>query len=237
MGGHENGNGCESEIGCGSAKGSDKSRPLPRNIFGVHTATLHPDGAETPWKVKEWEVVNDDPGTEYLALGPEDDTGEMRYRVAAQVTDLDSAAGEPGCLGKVSVVKAPDMMAPKDLERVIETCCRFPLEELSEGTRRLALYQALLDYGLCAPVYQCAGFWEKPGETWTPKYRLFNGGDAKKKAWDWTKGRVEEEAAQVYGLLGFYLDRELNRLGATGWDLLDGRIWGKLGRGKEGRCS
>jgi hypothetical protein len=202
----------------------------PANVFGVQTGTLHPDGRVTPWEVKVWEVLHGGPQEDYLAFGPEEDTGEMRYRVAARVTDLQSSAGAAGYLGEAVVVKSPRQAARTHFEAALRGCGAEALHGLEGQARELAEYRAFLEHGLCAPVYACAGFWAEPESWWTACHRLFSGEDGQEQAWKWVKGRIEEESAQVYGLLGFYLDLRLNRLGARGWDLLEGRLEGPEAR-------
>ena len=174
------------------------------------------------------------PGHSYVALGPEEDTGEMKYRVGVRIPDLDSGAGEPGLLGETLVVKNPGQVRQRYLQSALSCCGRSDEDEEEHAPAgELVQYEALLEYGICAPVYRCSGFWEKPENPWSPYDRLFTEEGAQEAAWKWVKGRIQEEAAQVYGLLGFYLDRPLNRLGATGWDFLNGEIDGNLKRDKQ----
>ena len=41
---------------------------------------------------------------------------------------------------------------------------------------------------------------------------------------------LSKQAPAITGLLGFFLDKPQNAVGATGWDLLIGNIMGKLGK-------
>ena len=52
----------------------------------------------------------------YLAFGHQDNTGEMRYRVAVRMTDFDSEVGQPGVVGDVIVVKHPRQLPRRCLE-------------------------------------------------------------------------------------------------------------------------
>lgn len=210
---------------CRGPPGNGRARPRRgSNLFGIQTGRLGADGSVAPWTVEEWSVVYDLRQESYLAFGPEDDTGEMKYRVAVRLTDLESAAAEPGVLGEVLVVRRPDQVDDR-----IRYLALAPFSD--NGVLRAELkdsalleYRALLDYGACAPVYHCAAFWGDSKTPWPVDELLtIRAVDGQSAAWRSAKKRIEEEAAQVYGLLGFYLDRPVNRLGTPGWEMLGSR--------------
>jgi len=189
-----------------------------------HMGTLHPDGTVTPPGIEKWDIMMDGDG--YVAFGPEENTTEMKYRVAVEMTSLEDASGEPGWLGMVQVVKNPHEINPKYLQRAYESCGIKDSDLMNTLIDvNLLRYDTIRSYGIQATVYQCVGWYGEHEKNWTENDQNFiNEDEDDDEAYDWVKSRLEAKAAQVYGLLGFYLDQQMNALGNTGWDFIEGNI-------------
>jgi len=98
---------------------------------------------------------------------------------------------------------APEAVSEENMKRAFD-CCGFDLADLEEESEEDALYmtlEALHSYGIKAPI----------GEFWC------NEPDPAVKV-------AMREAVAVRGLFGFFMDRQVNAIGNTGWHFLQGEI-------------
>jgi len=174
----------------------------------------------------EWENIID--GDDYSAFGPEEDTGEMKFRVQIKVDNLDSAAGELAWYGQVNVVKNPFQIPKEEFEKALRLMGFDSEGPEITGLNELALYEILSSYGIHATVFQCLAWYGKPKDlSWGQgmiTMDFINEDEDWEPAFEWVKKKVEEEAQGVYIMLGMYLDRVLNKIGSTGWDFINGDV-------------
>ncbi len=215
----------------------DETSALPhssaKNIFGV---SPRPTGWR--WSRRRrgvtWEVPRTEVGQAYIAFGREEYLDDFRYRVAVEITDLASVAGRTGYLGDVLVVPHPRHVSPAvGVAEPGAASGKGRLPEDADGER--SAYRALVEEGTCAPVYQCAGFWEWPESAGPLHLRIFSGPRARRRAWGWVRDRIEEEAGFVYEMLELYLDRPLDPRGTRGWDYVQGKARRPGPEGREPR--
>ena len=132
--------------------------------------------------------------------------GEFDYWLAIRVTNYIDAVGEReakehGAVYNVELVSVSISEAQGEIQHAL-VCCGYDTldpEELTDNHR----LDALLSYGTYAVL------WTKDGN------------NIKKLM---QEARKEGQLAEF--LYGFYMDRQQNAVGATGWDLQRGNIWG-----------
>jgi len=127
--------------------------------------------------------------------------GEFDYRLLLDVTPLDD---DTRYIVSLNVV-APSQCMPKELQRAIDSF-GMPEEDLKRFVEQggdLALTEILHDYGISLPV------WSRAGNNIGKMMRA-----------------ARAEANLVESMFGFYLDRQYNAVGATGWDIIRGDMWG-----------
>lgn len=126
-----------------------------------------------------------------------------------EVTDWLDATGDedrPGWLVSIKAV-APEAASAEGIDSSFRCIGIDDWEEYAEDegwddeTKRLATIDALVSYGIYAPL---SDFWSDEPEPAVKAAKL--------------------EAQGIRSLFGFYMDRVCNRIGNTGWDFISGNI-------------
>jgi hypothetical protein len=140
-------------------------------------------------------------------------SGEFDYFFVVELLNWRETVGEreaPPETYNVSLSVVSPHEAKDKLGAAME-CCGITEEMLAtateKGYRDMALVEALHAYGVHTPV------WSKDGNNWRALMK-----------------EARQQTRQCDCLLGFYLDRAVNRIGTTGWESLRGDLTSALDR-------
>jgi hypothetical protein len=125
------------------------------------------------------------------------DDQEVRVPLAVTVefTDLEDACGEPGYLVAGNLTPLPSVLSRENLENVSW--------QRDDDGNPVADLMDVAQYGLCVPLDNSWG-----AESWEAGFE-----------------ELRDTLTLQSILPGFYLDRPWNRLGTTGWELLDDALF------------
>lgn len=127
-------------------------------------------------------------------IGRKDNNGEFDWYPVIRLQE--KTEGQPGYWIDLLVV-SPDETPDEEKRRAFECCS---LEHKAEHSEDETLY-ALITYGIYARVWGSEG---------TNKQQLMK--------------EARRELSLLRMLFGFYMDRPVNRIGASGWDAIRGDI-------------
>jgi hypothetical protein len=128
--------------------------------------------------------------------------GDFDYWIVLEVTNMHEATGDEDREKYYVTLTAvsPESVSQKNIDRAL-SCCGFSDEEIEERAQDpLLLVEALSDYGIFAVLWQGTGN---------------NIRQLMKTA--------HKEAFFSSRFFGFYMDRSMNMIGQTGWDLIAGK--------------
>lgn len=122
---------------------------------------------------------------------------EVRVPLAITVefTNLEDVCGEPGFMADANLTPIPELLSQENLEKVSW--------DTDENGNPLANIMDVAQYGFCIPLDNSWG-----EETWEDAF-----------------DEIKSSLAVGTTLSGFVLDRAWNRLGTTGWELLDDALF------------
>lgn len=133
----------------------------------------------------------------YISISTFDaeDNKPFKFAICVEVTDLDSACGEPGYLITVDAAKLPKYLTLKQRQSVAR-CMSIQVKQITATD--------ISQYGLSASF---------------DSYVVLTESEVISKL-----AEIDKQLP-AYGMLcGFYFDKPLNRLGNTGWEFLNGNI-------------
>jgi len=152
--------------------------------------------------------------------------GDFNFRYAIKAYDMAEYVGEEE-VGKESplhielYVVSPQAAGGHCIREAIKSCGYEGFPKPGEGTRHVAVCEALLNCGTSAGIYSLVGghartfndgWWEEP-----------EGVDLAKELYEGV-GLMKQHAVFVDSMFGFFMDRPLNAIGSTGWDWVKGDI-------------
>ena len=123
--------------------------------------------------------------------------GDFDYRIYIESLDLEEYTGDVGFTLNVKVAKTLNFITDEQKLNIADTHC-LEVTQITDAN--------ILEYGLCASIDGVKDI--IPTET--EAIELIN--------------QFIKDADKYSGLIGFYLDRQQNRIGNDGWDFLDGNI-------------
>jgi hypothetical protein len=153
-----------------------------------------------------WTTVMDTEDYDYCAVSERLSNGEFPYRlVVITGTFYDDDRDEDMVYAGVRVV-SPQQQGRENIMRALGDA-----EPLDVGWA----YHLMAGYGLGAEVWSLA-----PMRATYEIYRAMI-------------TACRDEADAIESMFAFYMDRPLNRIGATGWDLVRGDLWPRKEEGDE----
>ena len=173
---------------------------MKHEIFGFKT-----DADNNKFEDK-FDTIYDDCGAffESKETFHHEDDSSFDFKYCVEVIDLDDTCGEEKYGIKLAIVPMFNSLCEKQKKSILESLC------VSEDeVTTMDIYQE--DTSIMI------GYTDVPNEG---------------KPWDECEGVVKSLAAianvfkSINGLRGFYLDRYVNKIGTTGWDLIDAYING-----------
>lgn len=143
--------------------------------------------------------VQGDVDSEAMWISKKFNNGDWDYWIALELTNLEEAMGdktEHKYLMNVSVV-SPEAAGPEELESALSSF-GMDITDIEDEEDKVIL---LVEYGTSAVLF------EQTGNNYRKLMR---------------EARAEMEKINM--LFGFYMDKQLNHIGNTGWDFVSGNI-------------
>lgn len=143
-------------------------------------------------------------------ISPKCNNGEFDYWMVLELIDMDDACGtdndgNPRYCVSLGVV-APSQVSKEDMQRAM-CCCGIQDGPEQPPLRAYQAVECLYSYGIYAQV-------------WTQSSNNFK---SLIKA-------AHEKSGEIEMMFGFYMDRPVNRIGSTGWEIIRGDMDSALDR-------